>query len=304
MKNRPPLLLLSIAFLLAAAGQNVVCAQRARLAVLDFGETMTGQNATELIAAALANEADFSLLDRAQVRPAARGAGYAGSLNMTLAEARALGAAIGCDLFITGDAQTIPRSASARPLYHEAYASVFIVSARTGRLIMWDRPRFEAATPAEAEQSLFAELRRRAPRYAVALRHAQEDERSARAITAATARADATLEAEDLTSADEAETEERGVRPPHPFRRLRPAYTEEAARADAEATVDALVEIGADGAVARVEIARWAGFGLDESVIATVRQLYFRPAMRDGTPVPSRVILRYNFRRPPRAANN
>ena len=305
MKLRPALPLLILAFILAAAGLRPVCAQpRARLAVLDFGATETGQRAAALVAAALAGVAGFSLLDRAQGRAAARGIGYAGSLNLTLAEARALGAAIGCDFFLTGDAQTIRRSASARPLYYEAYASVFLVSARTGRLIMWDRPSFEAATPAEAEQSLFAELRGRAARYAEALNRARSEEREERARDA-TARADATLEpAEDLTRASEEETDERGIRPPHPFRRLRPAYTAAAARADAEATVDALVEIGADGVVARVEIARWAGFGLDEAVIATVRQLHFRPALRAGAPVPSRVLLRYNFRRSSPAARD
>jgi outer membrane biosynthesis protein TonB len=45
---------------------------------------------------------------------------------------------------------------------------------------------------------------------------------------------------------------------------------------------------------------RWAGYGLNEAVIATVRQLHFRPALRDGQPVPIRVLLRYNFRRPAR----
>ncbi len=79
---------------------------------------------------------------------------------------------------------------------------------------------------------------------------------------------------------------------------LRPAYPETAERAGAEATVDAAVEVGADGAVARVEIVRWAGFGLDDAVAATVRRLHFRPATRDGVPVPVRVLMRYNFRKP------
>jgi outer membrane biosynthesis protein TonB len=47
-----------------------------------------------------------------------------------------------------------------------------------------------------------------------------------------------------------------------------------------------------------VEVVRWAGFGLDEAALSTVRQLHFAPARRDGTAVPMRVLLRYNFRRP------
>jgi TonB family protein len=89
-----------------------------------------------------------------------------------------------------------------------------------------------------------------------------------------------------------------GFREPAPYRRLRPAYTDEAARAGAEATVDVSVEVGADGEVGRVEVVRWAGFGLDEAVVSTVRQMHFRPATRDGRPFPVRILLRYNFRAP------
>jgi TonB family protein len=65
--------------------------------------------------------------------------------------------------------------------------------------------------------------------------------------------------------------------------------------------VDALVEIGADGEVADVRVVRWAGFGLDEEVVATIRRMHFHPARRDGEPVPVRVLLRYNFRKPPKS---
>ena len=46
------------------------------------------------------------LVDRGLARAAARGAGYSGSLNLTLKEARDLGAAIGCDFYLTGDAHS------------------------------------------------------------------------------------------------------------------------------------------------------------------------------------------------------
>jgi len=38
-----------------------------------------------------------------------------------------------------------------------------------------------------------------------------------------------------------------------------------------------LVDIDARGEVGRVEIARWAGYGLDQSVIDTVKQMHFFP---------------------------
>jgi TonB family protein len=61
-----------------------------------------------------------------------------------------------------------------------------------------------------------------------------------------------------------------------------------------------LVDVDKDGEVKDVEIARWAGYGLDESVLKTVKQLHFFPAMRDGVAIPMRVLLRYNFRKPPK----
>jgi outer membrane biosynthesis protein TonB len=50
-----------------------------------------------------------------------------------------------------------------------------------------------------------------------------------------------------------------------------------------------------------VRVVRWAGFGLDEEVVSTVRRMHFRPAAREGGPVAVRVLLRYNFRKPPKA---
>jgi len=52
--------------------------------------------------------------------------------------------------------------------------------------------------------------------------------------------------------------------------------------------------------VTRVEVARWAGFGLDEATVETVHRLHFFPAMRNGVAIPIRVLLRYNFRKPPK----
>jgi hypothetical protein len=51
----------------------------------------------------------------ALTRAAALGAGYRGSLNLTLAEARDLGSAIGCEFFFTGKAGIERRSACRTP---------------------------------------------------------------------------------------------------------------------------------------------------------------------------------------------
>jgi outer membrane biosynthesis protein TonB len=44
---------------------------------------------------------------------------------------------------------------------------------------------------------------------------------------------------------------------------------------------------------------RWAGFGLDQATLETIHKLHFFPATREGVAVPIRVLLRYNFRKPP-----
>jgi TonB family protein len=297
LKPRYILLVISIVCALASSIAAQTNARGIRVAVLDFGETETGHRAADKLSLALSANNLLLMVDREESRAAARGAGYAGSLNMTLQEARAIGGAIGCDFYITGDAQTLRRSPSTGPVFHEAYASVFIVSARTGRLIMWDRPVFESSSPDEALKILLRELSQRAAHYAATIQAAQESEHNERAQASALAINTVATVIEDAPD-DEAAAARVGLRLPQPYRRLRPAYPETAARAEAEATVDVQLEIDSGGEVSRVEVVRWAGFGLDEAAVSTARQLHFRPAMRDGVGVPVRVLLRYNFRRP------
>jgi TonB family protein len=290
-----PLILIACAFSLSVAAQTN--AQRIKVAILDFGETQTAKRAADKLSPAFSSDDGLLMVDRDESRAAARGVGYRGSLNLTLQEARDLGGAIGSDFYITGDAQTLRRSPSTNAIYYEAYASIFIVSSRTGRLVMWDRPSFEAATPDEAEKSLLKELNERGARYREAILKAWEMERKERAQVLERVAAPIVPVIEDAPE-DETIAAREGIRLPLPFSRLRPTYPETAARADAEATVDVQLDIDTGGEISRVEIVRWAGFGLDEATLSTIRQLHFRPARRDGVAVPMRVLLRYNFRRP------
>jgi TonB family protein len=267
------------------------------LAVLDFGDSGFGRLTADKLGSSLKHETTIGILDRDQVRAAGRGAGYAGSLNLSLSEARDLGAALGCDFFVLGDAQTLRRSPSTGAVYFESYASVFLVSARTGRLIAWERPNFKAETPTAAEQLLLSELsgfelRRR---FELSAKRAQEDERDERALTT-----DQQIPVIEVAPDDDKVAEAEGLRLPRPYRRFLPPYPEAAAAAEVEATVDVLVDLDAAGEVMRVEVARWAGFGLDQTTVDTVRRLHFFPAMRNGVAVPIRVLLRYNFRKPSR----
>jgi TonB family protein len=267
---------------------------RIRFAILSLGETKGARLLSERIEKALAIEPAILLIDRDLARTAAQGFGYSGSLNLTLTEARDLGAAIGSDFFLVGDAQTLRRSTSSRPTYFESYAALFLVSARTGRLIAWERPSFEAATMQDAETLLLNEISnpQTSHRYATVLLQAQADERNRRQL--------AVERNTPVVEEASGETSERSdLRLPRPYRRLRPAYPDTAARADAEGTVDVLVDLNNEGDVTDTEVVRWAGFGLDEATINTVRQLHFFPALRAGTPIPIRILLRYNFRKPP-----
>lgn len=288
--------LVVVAGLLALLAANAQ-AQNPTVSVLDFGATPFAQKISEKLRQRLIATKELAVSDADLTRAAAKGVGYSGSLNLSVNEARDLGAALASELYVIGDAQTLRRSSSTKPEYYESYCSLFLVSARSGRLVLWDRPSFQNDQAANAEEQLSQQLSsdETIGRLVTAIRRAHEEQRLQRTIIESNS--------EPLIEEapeDEKAAEVQGLRLPRPYRRLRPAYPESAALADAEATVDVLVDVRADGEVGEVQIARWAGFGLDEITVATVRQMHFFPAMKNGNPIPMRVLLRYNFRKPPR----
>jgi TonB family protein len=276
-------------------------AQRTRIAVLDFGSSPTGARAAERVRQIFIDpsgpDEEFSVFDPDLATAAARGAGFQGSLNLTTQEARDMGAAIGCEFFFIGEAQTLRRVPANATAYFESLASIFLVSARTGRLVFWEGPLERGDTAEQAQKALLQSLSSPGTqqRYKVMVRRALEDERIQREI--AVEKPESIIE---VMSDDDSSGGNKEVRAPRPLRRFKPPYPESAARAEVEAVVDVLADIDARGEVGKVEIARWAGYGLDQSVIDTVRQMHFFPAMRNGVAIPMRVMLRYNFRKPPR----
>jgi len=267
------------------------------VSVLDFGSSPIAKQAADILRNRFRSSGDVRVADADLSRSAAKGIGYSGSLNLSVAEARDLGAALATEFYVLGDAQTLRRSSSQSPIYYESYCSLFVVSARTGRLLSWERPSFEdlEATIAESKLSQYLADDALTRRVIALIKTSNEAELRQRIVPPAPVE---TL-IEDAPD-DEKAAEVNGIRLPRPFRRLKPEYPETAAKAEAEATVDVAVDVGADGEIGEVQIVRWAGFGLDESTAATVRQLHFFPAMKNGTPIPMRVLLRYNFRKPPR----
>ena len=272
-----------------------------RIAVLDFGQSATGVHAATAVRRLFtedgAADKQFALIDSDLAAAAARGAGFQDSLNLTAQEARDIGAAIGCEFYFIGDAETLRRSPSTGPAYFDSFASIFIVSARTGRLVLWERPLERRDTSEAAEKALLQSFSSDGNRhhFQIAVRRALEDERAQRAL--AVEKPESVI---DVMSESENSPDNKEVRPPRPFRRFKPPYPEAAAIAEVEAIVDVLVDIDARGEIGKIEIARWAGYGLDQSVIDTVKQMHFFPAMRDGVAIPMRVLLRYNFRKPPK----
>jgi outer membrane biosynthesis protein TonB len=81
------------------------------------------------------------------------------------------------------------------------------------------------------------------------IKKSHEDERIQRTVL--TASPEALIEE---APEDEKAAEVQGIRAPRPYRRLRPEYPTDAARAEAEATVDVAVDVGADGEVGEYKL--------------------------------------------------
>jgi hypothetical protein len=205
--------------------------------------------------------------------------------NMTADESKRTGAAIGCDQLVLIRAANQRRSASGRGEYFEAYAVVYVVSSRTGRLIYWALHNYEAKNAATAAKFLDAAT----PAIAEEIRTKIELISRSEVAEPNVALME---EPPDPKSPDA-----KNFIAPIPFRRIKPEYTAEAAFYEVTATVELMVDLDATGKILRTEIVRWAGYGLDESVDRTVRQMNWRPAERNGKALPMRFLLRYNFKK-------
>lgn len=262
----------------------VSCAHAAaqRYAVIAPDEAPESLTFSERLAVGLARNRE--VLDASMVRPAFSATRPDSPFNMTRDDAQTVAAAIGCDVFVLVRSATVRRSSSARPEYYESAAFVYVVSARSGRLVLWKALRYDASTPTDAEEA----RDRAVPSLAEELH----------TVWAKTAKAErAELEPARMEEAPEGEVpKNERFRAPIPYRRIKPEYTAEAAFYDVAATVDIQVDLAADGTILRTEIERWAGFGLDESVERAVRSMNWRPAERKGRPLPMRFLLRYNFK--------
>lgn len=272
----------SLLFLATAAS-----AETFKTAVLPIAET--GKKFQAKFRADLAKQNSVQLINGDLSLSALRALSYQNLFNLSLEEARNLGAAIDCEFFFGVKSDTLRRSSFKKNVYFESYANIFLVAARTGRLVHWESVSREADKAEDAENNLLAKADGIAERFAAKLQTAAAREREER-------RTPAKIKT-FLEISDSATAKKENIRTPLPYRSLKPGYTEAAARYEVEAAVEVSVELSAAGTVENAEIVRWAGFGLDEETIETIGKMQFRPALRDGAAIPVRFVLRYNFRR-------
>jgi len=87
-----------------------------------------------------------------------------------------------------------------------------------------------------------------------------------------------------------------GVVAPVVLYRVDPEFSEEARKAKYQGTVVLTIEVGADGRPHGIRIVSGLGWGLDEKAIEAVSQWKFKPATRNGRPVPAPATIEVNFR--------
>lgn len=78
--------------------------------------------------------------------------------------------------------------------------------------------------------------------------------------------------------------------------RPEPKYTREARRAGVQGYVIVKVLLGANGEIDRVRVVRALPWGLTESAIRAACEIKFKPAIKDGQPVPQWITVEYAFR--------
>jgi hypothetical protein len=238
------------------------------------------------IAAILSDDLkDLNAIETDMATSAFKAAAPENPFNMTVAQGKRVGLAIGCEYVVLVRSDTLRRSSSARPEYYEAFAAVYTVSSRTGRLVDWRLVKHEEARPEAARSQLNISATRIGARLIEMLPSVSRQE----------------LAEKEPPPMEEPPPEDsplaKEFHPPLPYRRIRPDYTPEADSHSIEATVEIVADIDDKGTILRTEIVRWAGYGLDESVEKTVRGMTWRPADRRGKSLPMRILLRYNFKK-------
>ncbi len=86
------------------------------------------------------------------------------------------------------------------------------------------------------------------------------------------------------------------VSAPIPIYKPEPPYSEQARKAKYQGTCVLWIVVDAQGNVTDAQVVKPLGMGLDENALKTVRTWKFKPAMRNGAPVPVKVMVEVSFR--------
>jgi len=261
-------------FLLPAASQ-------VKLAILSPDKNKQSEAVLAELKKSLSDNA--SILDQFLVESIFGYENFERPYNLSVDDSRKLGIRIGSNFLILIKTNTFRRSSFEKSEYYESFAAFYLVSSRTGKLVFWKFSKFEKDSPVESKTALLNSLVKTAGEILNNIRKTNKAE----------------LEADSLSTLILPDSKSRSAkefRPPLPYRRLQPKYTDIASLYDILATIDVAVEFDSKGKVTKTEILRWAGFGLEESVIRTIKQMQWRAAERNGVPLSIRVLLRYNFK--------
>jgi TonB family protein len=85
---------------------------------------------------------------------------------------------------------------------------------------------------------------------------------------------------------------------PAVIEKVDPVYTKQGLEAKFEGLVAFSLTVRTDGLADNITVLRGVGLGLDEKAVECQEKWRFRPATRDGEPVPVRVTVEINFRLP------
>jgi hypothetical protein len=205
--------------------------------------------------------------------------------NMTAEGSRRLGEAVGVDLMIVLNAATRRRAAIEGADRFESFAVLYFVNSKSGQLANWKLISSNALIETDSKAELIKAVDA----------SSEEIIKLAKVALADSSDPHSKNNFGEIPAPDSPDA--KTFRSPVPYRRLKPEYTRSAYLYDVTATVEATVDLNEKGEITGLEISRWAGFGLDESVEAVIRSMNWRPAERNGKPLPVRFLVRYNFKK-------
>jgi len=260
-----------------------------------FGSTVTAQRlaiawersevSDSFVAALLDTEhAPLKLLDTDLSRTAITAAIGSKLNNLTAEQGRLAAAVAGSDHVLFVRAEALRRNSFELGDHFEAWAVVFVVEGRNGRLLSSFLRSGKAKTEHKAIEDLIAQAQPTMTALSQLLREAKIIENVP------------TMSPLSIPAAGS--TESVGFVAPIPFKRIKPEYTSTAFLYSVAATVEIEIDLDETGKVTRTNIVRWAGFGLDESVEKAVREMQWRPAYFGKAARPIRFVAQYNFRKP------